>query len=82
VAVCGDGERGGHGGQRGGQHQRRAETLPEPRADEHAGAAGEPADERSDRQERGPGEEDSPAPEQIGEAPSEQHHAAIAQQVG
>ena len=68
-------ERGGDDRQRRRVHQRCAHTLHDARADQHAGAVREPAEERRRGEDHEPGDEDAPAAEHVGElaAGEEQH---------
>jgi hypothetical protein len=58
-----------------------ASSTGSPRPDEHAGAVGEPSNERSGRDDRGPDEDHPPATEQVGETAAEQHQPTVGQQI-
>ena len=75
-------EGGGHDRERRRRDDRCAEALDCARADQDAGAVGEAANERGEREQRQADQEDPFAPEQVGHPPAEQEEAAERDRVG
>src|SRR5437762_1735116 len=69
-------ERRGQDRERGRREQRRTEPLQGAEADQRARRPGEAVEERADREQRQPGDEQPPPAEQVGKTAAEEQHAA------
>jgi hypothetical protein len=67
--------------ERGRRDQRGAEALQRPKADQHPGRAREPVQQRGDREDDQPDQEDALAPEQVAGSPAEQQETSEEQRV-
>ena len=76
------GEEAHHQRERDRRDDRPAEPLDGPRRDQELLRAGEPARDRSDREQRDPDQEHAPVPVEVAEPPAEEQEAAEGEQVG